>query len=103
MVVLVAAREQTGDSTDMNDFKTIAATLAILGSGTLATACDKKDSPATETPGSGGAAAKAEAGCGGEGGCGEGGCGAEGKCGGGKHEAAPDGEAAPDDGATPER
>lgn len=56
----------------MNNFKSIATTLAILGTGAIMTTGCKKDS-ATETPGGSDAAAedKAEGSCGGaEGSCG---------------------------------
>lgn len=73
----------------MTDLKTIAATLAIMGSGTLVVAGCEKDQPATETPAGADAvgdaaegscgAEKAEGSCAAEGGCGaEGSCGAEG-------------------------
>jgi uncharacterized low-complexity protein len=80
----------------MLNIKEIAATLAILGSGTLMVTGCEKDKPATETPGGDAAAPAAEASCGEgktEGSCGEGktegSCGekkAEGSCGEGKTE-----------------
>lgn len=86
----------------MLNIKELAATLAILGSGTLVVTGCNKDKPATETPGGDGAAAtdgKAEGTCGegkaegehkAEGTCGEGK--AEGTCGEGKAEGACGGE-----------
>jgi len=62
----------------MTNLKSIAATLALLGSGAFAiTGCDKKDTGATETPGGKEAAPaeKAEGSCGAE--KAEGSCGAE--------------------------
>ena len=64
----------------MLNIKEIAATLAILGSGSLMTAGCEKDAPATETPGGAEAAPAAGA----EGSCGEGKT--EGSCGEGKTE-----------------
>ncbi len=86
------------------DLKSIATTLAFLGTGALTlTACDK-DAPATETPAAPAAEGAAEGSCGGdkaEGSCGgekaEGSCGgekAEGSCGGEKAEGSCGGEKA---------
>lgn len=89
----------------MTNFKTIAATLALLGT-TAIVGCDNKDAPATETPGDANAATpeKAEGSCGGEkaeascaGEKAEGSCGgekAEGSCGGEKAEGSCGGEKA---------
>ena len=75
------------------DLKSIATTLAFLGTGALTmTGCDK-DKPATETPAAPAAGEAAEGSRGGE--KAEGSCGgekAEGSCGGEKAEAAPEGE-----------
>jgi len=103
----------------MLKIKDIAATLAILGTGTLVVTGCNKDKQTTEQPGGAGAAEdpaagaeaggeKAEGSCGGEGGCGgekhdaaggekaEGSCGGEGGCGGAKAEG---GEAKPEEAA----
>jgi hypothetical protein len=83
----------------MTNLKTIAATLAVLGSGALTLSACNKDKPATETPG-GADAIGGESSCSaekGEGSCsgdkeGEGSCSAEGSCSGDKEgEAEPEG------------
>lgn len=71
------------------NLKSIATTLALLGSGALAMTGCEKDAPATETPGGAeGAADAAEGSCGADKAEGEGSCGAEGEgsCGGEKAE-----------------
>ncbi len=71
----------------MLNIKEIAATLALLGSGSLMVTGCEKDAPATETPGGDAAAPAAEGSCGekkAEGSCGEGKT--EGSCGEGKTE-----------------
>jgi uncharacterized low-complexity protein len=81
----------------MLNIKEIAATLAILGSGTLMVGCEK-DAPATETPAAGDTAGTPEASCGEkkDGSCGEGKT-PEASCGEGKTPEASCGE-----GKTPE-
>ncbi len=85
----------------MLNIKEIAATLALLGSGSLMMTGCEKDKPTTETPGGDGAATGAEASCGekkAEGSCGEGKT--EGSCGEGKGEHKAEGSCG--EGKTPE-
>ena len=77
------------------DLKSIATTLAILGTGTLSLAGCEKDMPATETPAAPSADSAAEGSCGAdkaEGSCGGDKAEGEGSCGGDKAEGEGEGE-----------